>query len=1278
MSKKIGRNEPCPCGSGKKYKRCCMLSDQLKNGLDDNKREPLKYSGLDAPKIHAYLSSHDSAPVLDYLIALQLNPKNHGKNLRIEHLAQLAVSSLGKGHLCPDTSVLKALIDEEYPYDVMEDLPMNMFTETVVFYGGNYVYYPGLSTNVAEMFRSMTEAIYYSDDVFREAFRQEVYQGVTILLELGKFISSHANIKGMVRGNDNPREIIYEPLTNHSYKISDKMMMEMVDHFGWNKYVIESYILDKEDPKLLTENPEENPILYKPIVHHNGFYYFLGIANQGCAINNFILKTALKHNCLGELVDQTQSIIWIRILSSCFEYLHWQPGVACDLLHKDSHYNEELFQIDVNWIAYVCYAKDSSDNVSIDGQDKFAKWDMSSHLSTMLKTLKKDDRTKDFHVFTLILYSSMGERFGLSTSNQPNSDYLLLFSAFDFLQLVQTEKWDSMSLVRFARTYETKSYLNTPYNQIIDIYSIYKHYGESFYITEKTVPTFLQIEPNDGCHLIFESKEQLNFHGTLISINGQYAHITVKRDMDYADIYKPIDSHITAKSCESYTIPVWARCSQREENGPNPSSIIDTVITAIVFWMDVMNPSINDLLTKQYQETVEIEVCFNDDVLSDKELHSELALPKSGGTLTVAKGGKGVTVCMDRDFILSFMGSNNAGERTMMAKIIKGLLNLDDTEVQEIIDKSIPLGPAKMILMTEVSNNPMASPLWLHSPIYIHPATSQLLLDLFPKWMIEHGHIITKLNSKQEKDNFLHAGVDVLLEKLAERINQYDTKLLLNMLIDNHETLVYQREHNKVLQPAQILCFGDSSNKRERFFEDEKRLTESGLATRALIEYLAATQNQTGKDQPGSDDVEGLLAIMNEVIGIGGICDAIHLDVANHNIEMLDSGRYGIYDEDFNDNIAGFANARSVETVNQCLDDFGNNMERLAIHEVKTITAEKDEEHIKIDKAFESDWGITYSNILQFLYSCHLVAFKQQMSIIEIAERDLISEILKLCPEMTFDVAENCLNRLSLDKRENYLVPPVGIEVRDIFPWVYNRELSYLRRPIVRYRQYDEQVQCMFGLRSCLLAGLQLIDLLYSGRLRYVGEKLKTLLGQFEAQKGRVFNEEVRTMLQQIPSLTVWPHDISIKPQGNLNVNTENVNYGDIDVLAYDSKNNVLYSIECKNTNSAKNVKEMKTEMDEYLGRGENIKKDHKKALVLKHLRRHKWIVNNLEQVKSFIGTTSNPIIKSMLLTSTVIPTSYLKKEESPLSILNFPDLKLKGLGYLNSCKDPDVSILEC
>jgi hypothetical protein len=25
----VGRNDPCPCGSGKKYKRCCLDKDRM-------------------------------------------------------------------------------------------------------------------------------------------------------------------------------------------------------------------------------------------------------------------------------------------------------------------------------------------------------------------------------------------------------------------------------------------------------------------------------------------------------------------------------------------------------------------------------------------------------------------------------------------------------------------------------------------------------------------------------------------------------------------------------------------------------------------------------------------------------------------------------------------------------------------------------------------------------------------------------------------------------------------------------------------------------------------------------------------------------------------------------------------------------------------------------------------------------------------------------------------------------------------------------------------------
>jgi len=67
------------------------------------------------------------------------------------------------------------------------------------------------------------------------------------------------------------------------------------------------------------------------------------------------------------------------------------------------------------------------------------------------------------------------------------------------------------------------------------------------------------------------------------------------------------------------------------------------------------------------------------------------------------------------------------------------------------------------------------------------------------------------------------------------------------------------------------------------------------------------------------------------------------------------------------------------------------------------------------------------------------------------------------CTELTEDLAKKCIIRLSLDKRENYLTPPVGLAGKDIFPWSYNRELSYLRRPVIRYHMMMAQLCACLG-----------------------------------------------------------------------------------------------------------------------------------------------------------------------------------------------------------------------
>lgn len=39
MDKKVGRNDPCPCGSGKKYKNCCAGKESKKTYTPEGKRK---------------------------------------------------------------------------------------------------------------------------------------------------------------------------------------------------------------------------------------------------------------------------------------------------------------------------------------------------------------------------------------------------------------------------------------------------------------------------------------------------------------------------------------------------------------------------------------------------------------------------------------------------------------------------------------------------------------------------------------------------------------------------------------------------------------------------------------------------------------------------------------------------------------------------------------------------------------------------------------------------------------------------------------------------------------------------------------------------------------------------------------------------------------------------------------------------------------------------------------------------------------------------------------
>ncbi|MFZ6871919.1 tetratricopeptide repeat protein [Undibacterium sp. Di27W] len=76
--KKLNRNDPCVCGSGKKYKQCCMLADELKHSEAEKQKQQI--SGQIAHLLEQGMLMHRNAQIEDarktYQAILQLNPSH--------------------------------------------------------------------------------------------------------------------------------------------------------------------------------------------------------------------------------------------------------------------------------------------------------------------------------------------------------------------------------------------------------------------------------------------------------------------------------------------------------------------------------------------------------------------------------------------------------------------------------------------------------------------------------------------------------------------------------------------------------------------------------------------------------------------------------------------------------------------------------------------------------------------------------------------------------------------------------------------------------------------------------------------------------------------------------------------------------------------------------------------------------------------------------------------------------------------------------------------------
>jgi len=1249
MTKKIGRNDTCPCGSGLKYKKCCIAKPNT-----SNERTHEKEKTNDTLR---YIENHESKHILNTIIGLQLIPENHGKNVRIEELAKHTAINLNN-FKSGQIDLLKKHLNKDYSYSAMEDIPENLFCESVMFFGGNYTVFPGIASYSIEIFRTLTESLFTSKNNLPEEFKDHVSQGITLLLSIGQIIINKTIIQGNIIGSET-KSLFRFFSENKDFSINQIELAQIFLKHRINPKIINDFILSPDDEKFKIKDPDLDPLLYYPIIKFNDKFYFLLISNQVNALNEYILRLSEKYKCNEELVKIYHEKIWHKVEESC-RSMHWRlTDIQIPKNKISNNLKEEIVQFDSNKLAYVCYfhnSKTTDKYNDIDEKELQSKI-VNDRIKEVLSSLKSNPIFDNYKFLSLITYGSMGRNmiFGLEKSLDYNLQ--LSFSAYQLIQLASTEKWNSISLWKYAKSYEILSKSTVSFSETLDLYSVYKSKGESFYLSDDPKPNMLMVPPGDGSHLIKERKLKKDLHGALAYYDNRLVHITVSKSRDFAPFYEPIDNIGYYALClEGFKFPIWIVNHQIDSK--SKYDCVKNYAEAIGFWLHKLQSNILKELNDNLNQPIQIEIIIENEIFDNKTSIELLEVTSKDEYSSNSEQNK-INFNISLSSLPSFMGSKNEGERKMMGAVLDSFnliegITFSNIEIENAIDLSIPLGNAKMILLTDSQHDLQIDNRWLTPPIYITDAEVNILLDELPTLIERETSIPDKIVLPEEKKQFFNIATNVMLEKLKEEISQFDFNFLLNRLMELHETLVWKREHNKTIIPAQILCFGGKEEKVNEILEKENKLVKTTLSLRCLIEYIASTP-PNGNIKISNDDIDRLLTVMHEVVNYGFLSDAVHFKMDNPEVGKLKSGRIGISNDFYEDKLKPFAVANTKEAIDNYIDNFDNRFEIFESTNELNIEKKEDNELETVDKAFLSDWGISYLNIYKFCFSCAMICINKKSSVITINESDFIKEISTKSKLSDEEIAAG-IERFSICRRDDYLTAPEGYKNDDVFPWKYNREFSIARRFIVKHTSTDGDILLTFGFRNAISTQKQLQYLFLEGKLNYGGEQIEKLLGKYRKRKGKQYRNKVKDWLKNHKELFVIDYEVDISPNGPL---VSDKKYGDIDILVFDKKSNTILSLECKDTVKAKNIHEMKKEMDNYLGR------DGGTGMIKKHIERDKWLNNNKKEICKFLKIETDLTVKSYMITSEVIPTIYIKAEALPIPIIAFPDLKRDGLKLL-------------
>lgn len=1204
-------------------------------------------------EFETFVKDRNTIELLEFISLSKLIPANHGKNLRLEVIQSIIINNLNTITKSINVDGVINILTELFPSDYREDPAETSFTENFQFFNGNNIVFPGAANNSTETVNLLVKAILQSDNDLPKELKLLIHDGLLFMLYIHNEIATELNLERyMSFGNDGEIELCF--LGEDEFKKNKNLFEFSLDKvkliykkLGIQNDVIKYFIFDRKTA-IDYDDVDNNPILLKPFIEFNGSYYLIEPTTQMYCLNEFIL-TILEENNLIEIGEQLFDDIIIFKATSLLKKMHWLPTDITEKFKDKIPFtkNESLWQFDENKLAYV-YIIPHSKSEETKYYDKL----IDDRISIL-----KELVDPHFEFFSFFIFSSIStkEISFLAFEQIKNSKYQFAVNLFDLERLISFWDIDELSLWKYAKSMDRaieKKVQISPFFSILTYYKWFVRNHYSFFESDNFyngISFGFDIQGN----IVMETNSNSDKHLVkYIDDKKGLGYIPVYKSEKYLPIYlsEAINFGKYSKVIEVFDFPLWFSLSKRKNNfGVH-------FIDAITFWfIEVSNEikkGVNSLGKLPVEFIIEIDKKYNSFTTVD---FNKIEEKEDDITYEISPALRKIFFYININFFIRLHKNDNSGEQYLMLIILEAFsqllveLNLDpigSKVIKTSIHNNIPIGAAKMILTADSSYNLKMDNRYIAHPRYISKADTSIVLEELVTWMNLENQLPQKITEKKEKHELFVKCVVTLISKLRELLQQYDYIELIKFLMYNHEAIIQVSEFRKIHIPAKIACFSKYDNIIKDYKDTESKIVNSSLAYRSLIEFIVA-EPFNGNKKPNKDEVDFILAIMDEILYFGALQDLVKYDINSPEVGLLQSGRIGVSKEFFTDTLSEYHKSNIDDEIVDYKSNFKNQF-KIKNEIINNEDTKETEYNKKINKIFDETWGITLSqldDISNFLAEHCIINEKSYCTLKE----ESIYKLIKENSEYSDKIIKCYLDILSLESRGKMDVPPVGYQYTEIYPWRYNRMISHLRKPIIKLKNDKSKNIYIWSARFLIKATDNIIYLFYDGSLKLPKEqtKLQNLLAERNNHKGKEFRNEVVEWLHKNTDLEVINFEVKIKKKGFLSADKD---YGDIDILAFDHKNKIIYCIECKNTKQAKVIYDFQRDINNYLDKQ-----------LPKHINRGKWLEVNKEQLNAkFNNSFVDYKVISLVVSSFQLPVKFTNEVEIPL--YSFNDIKTKKI----------------